>query len=143
MKQRMNKFILLVLFAGTVCITPAQAEVFFIANDSVETSFLTKAELKDIFLGVDVKWQGGQRIMLVTLKNLPVHKEFVKEYMNKKEVQYKNYWRKMVFTGKGSLPKILQSENELITYVAGTKGAVGYISSSTRPENVKSISISD
>ncbi len=143
MKQRINTFILLVLFVGTVCITPTQAEVFFIANGSVDSSSLTRAQLKDIFLGVEVKWQNGQKIVLATLKGLPVHKTFLKEYIKKNPSQFKNYWRKMIFTGKGSLPQPLQSENELIAYVAGTRGAVGYISSSIRPDSVKVISISD
>ena len=46
-------------------------------------------------------------------------------------------WKKVIFTGLGTPPKILSTEAEMVQYVASTKGAIGYICASTQPENVK------
>lgn len=124
-------------------ITPdAQAEVVFIANSSVPTNSLSKTQLKDIFLGNQVKWPDNIQIKVVTLKKGDIHKEFSKNYMQKSTSQFKMYWKKMVFIGKGSAPKKFESENDLVSFVADTEGAIGYISPGTQPEGIKVLSIS-
>jgi len=45
-------------------------------------------------------------------------------------------WKKVIFTGLGTPPKIVSTEAEMIQYVASTKGAIGYISASTPSENI-------
>jgi hypothetical protein len=67
----------------------------------------------------------------------------VKAYTQKTPSQFKSYWKKLVFTGKGSAPKSFHTDAEVIRYVAETPGAISYISSETRPENVKILKISD
>jgi ABC-type phosphate transport system substrate-binding protein len=39
-----------------------------------------------------------------------------------------NYFRTLVFTGKGSPPKSFATTDEIIQYVANTEGAIGYVS---------------
>jgi hypothetical protein len=47
----------------------------------------------------------------------------------------------LVFTGKGSMPKVLDSDAEMVTYVAKTRGAVGYVSSSANTAGVKTLEV--
>jgi len=130
--------ILLVLMC--LASTAAFADVVVIANKNVSETSMSKDKVKQIFLGKVVKWQDGSRIRFVTLKG-DSHKSFLKEYIGRSEAQYKTYWKKILFTGKGSMPKSFATEQEMAQYVANTKGAIGYISKNTVAENVASISV--
>lgn len=130
--------ILLVLMC--LASTAAFADVVVIANKNVSETSMSKDKVKQIFLGKVVKWQDGSRIRFVTLKG-DSHKSFLKEYIGRSEAQYKTYWKKILFTGKGSMPKSFDTEQEMAQYVANTKGAIGYISKNTAAENVASISV--
>ena len=128
--------VVLCLIIGT-----AHADVLIIANKNVKDSVITKADLKEIFLGKKVQWTDNTKIRFVTLKESDPHKTFLKTYINKSAKQYSNYWRKMVFTGKGKIPKSFATNAAMIKYVSGTSGAIGYIGSSTKPANVKTINV--
>jgi TonB family protein len=49
------------------------------------------------------------------------------------------YYQGLVFTGKGSMPKQLSSDAEVVDYVAHTKGAIGYVSPTSSTDGVKSL----
>ncbi len=119
----------------------AYADVLVIANKDVKDTTIAKADLKEIFLGKKVQWTDNTKIRFVTLKESAPHETFVKAYINKSVKQYSNYWRKMVFTGKGKIPKSFATSAEMMEYVSGTSGAIGYIGSGTKPANVNTINV--
>lgn len=134
--------IFLLLFCGLGCLVAgyALAEVVVIANKGVSQDSLTKDEIKNIFLGKMVKWPDNSSIHFVTSK-ADVHGAFLKMYINRSTSQFRNYWRKMVFTGKGQKPKAFQSDEELIQYVSETQGAIGYVGKDAALKNVKTITV--
>ncbi len=119
----------------------AHADVLIITNKDVKDTAITKADLKEIFLGKKVQWADNTKIRFVTLKESGPHETFVKAYINKSTKQYSNYWRKMVFTGKVRIPKSSTTSAELMDYVSGTNGAIGYIGSGTTPSNVNTVNV--
>jgi ABC-type phosphate transport system substrate-binding protein len=119
----------------------AHANVLIIANKNVKDAAITKADLKEIFLGKKVQWADNTKIRFVTLKESGPHETFLRTYINKSVQQYSNYWRQMVFTGKGRIPKSFSTSAEMIEYVSGTNGAIGYIGSGTTPVNVNTINV--
>ena len=66
---------------------------------------------------------------------------FVKAYVGKTPSGLRNHYKKLVFTGKGSMPKSFEDEAGLIAYVAQTKGAVGYVSASAAGDGVKPLAV--
>jgi len=52
-----------------------------------------------------------------------------------------NYYRTLVFTGTGAMPKMLTSDTEIVAYVARTKGAIGYVEVNSPTEGVKVLTI--
>ena len=119
----------------------AENEVIFITNSNVAEAFFTKQQIMDIFLGAKREWSDNTKIKFVVLDDEVVHPEFTKKYLSKSSKQFQAYWKKMVFTGKGSPPKKFEEIEKLVEYVANTKGAVGYISKSTAIDNVKIIDV--
>ncbi len=116
-------------------------DLVIIANSSVPETRLTRQKLQDIFLGDILNWSNGDKIILATLKNGETNDEFLKNIISRSSSQYNTYWRQIVFTGKGTPPQVFESENELIDFVASTKGAIGYTATQPENEDIKIIKI--
>ncbi len=137
----MRKYcIVMLLLIPFLCINPTigKADIIIIANTSVSENELSKDDIRQIFLGKIVKWQNNTNIHFVLLSG-DIHKAFLKTYIRRSSIQYRNYWRKMLFTGKGIIPKSFNTEKDLIQYVTETQGAIGYIKDDTKAENVNII----
>ncbi len=114
-------------------------EIIIIANPDVPTNVLYKKDIKKIFLGKMGKWQNNDKIIPVVLKDESMHKLFLKEYIKRTPSQFKMVWKRAMFTGKGKPPKKFKTEKDMIEYIAKTKGAIGYVTSGTSIDKVKSI----
>jgi hypothetical protein len=135
------RIIIYLLLAAFLCCATAGADPLLIANPSVGDTSLKSSDVQLVFLGKKKKWENGDKIYVVTLKKGPLHEAFLKTHVNKTPSRFSSYWKIATVTGTGIPPKTFASEQELMTYVAGKKGAVGYISSSTIPDGVKTLSI--
>ena len=116
-------------------------EVVIIVNPAVSDSVLTLDELQDIYLNKKTKWSDGKKIVFVTLKDPVTHPEFLKKYIQRTASQFRNFWKQQVFTGKGKMPTVFNSEEELLDFVSGTDGAIGYISGRVSTDSVKTIAV--
>ena len=117
------------------------ADLKVIANSSVASNSVSADDLKAVFLQEKSSLSDGSRVVPVLAKGGQAHETFVKQYLGKTEDALMTYYRSLVFTGKGLMPKTLASDAEVLTYVAKTKGAIGYISSSAGSEGVKVLEV--
>ena len=125
---------------GAVTVRAAVADVKVIANPSVTASSISPSELKDVFLAVRTS-VNGVAVEPVLGKGGPVHEAFLKEYLGKSDVALTTYFRSLVFTGKASMPKALDSDADVAAYVAKTKGAIGYVSSNATAPGTKTLDV--
>lgn len=116
------------------------ADVKVIANPSVSTSSVSSDDLKDVYLE-NKDSLGGAHVQPVLLKSGAAHEAFLRQYLGKSDSLLQTYYRSLVFTGKGEMPKALGSDAEVVAYVAKTKGAVGYVSAGTSTEGVKTLDV--
>jgi len=112
-----------------------------IAHASVTVSQITPDEIKGVFLGTRTSLADGSHVEPVLLKSGDVHDRFVKLYTGKTVVGLESYYRSLVFTGKGSMPKVLTSDAEMVAYVKNTRGAIGYVSAATKTDGVKILDV--
>lgn len=124
-----------------VPVLAAAGGVMVIGNPSVPATTLSELDIIYIFLGDKTAWDDGKKITFVIQEDSAAHKTFLKEYISISPAQFANYWKKRVFTGKGSSPQSLKNDQEMIKFIGETKGAVGYVSSGTILNNVKTISV--
>ena len=121
-------YIISCIFFGWLQVPFANSDVVIITNKSVTKERISKDKIRDVFLGKIVKWDDGSKINIAVFdKQNELHKEFVKEYTQKSTSQFEKWWRKMVFTGQGTMPKSFESDEAIIEYIKSTEGAVGYI----------------
>lgn len=117
------------------------ADVVIVGNKSVSVSSIDKDAIKDIFKGNKTTWDDGSKIDFVILKGSDVHKAFVKDFLGTSTSQFDRHWRRLVFTGKGSLPRAFDSESSLVNYVANNNGAIGYVASGADTGSTKVITV--
>jgi TonB family protein len=119
------------------------AQVKVIANASVKTDGLSALELKRVFLEQVNALADGTHVQPVLQHRGPAHALFRKDYLEVSEDDLQAYYRTLVFTGRGSMPKVLGSDADVVAYVARTRGAIGYVSSASSAEGVKTLVVWD
>lgn len=129
--------LLIAAFVGTPAVA---ADVVVIANSGVPVDALGQNDIEKIFLGKTAKWPDKSRVRFAVLDG-DVHESFLKSLVKRTPSQYNIYWKKMMFTGKGSAPKTFETEAELVKYVSETEGAIGYISGGTDANGAKVIAV--
>jgi hypothetical protein len=129
---------LLVSCAGWIA---SAADLKLIANASVGASSVSADELKGVFLITKTSLSDGSHVEPVLLKSGATHEAFVKQYLGKSDSALQTYYRSLVFTGKGSMPKELGTDAEVVAYVTKTKGAIGYVSSGTAAGGAKTLTV--
>ncbi len=127
--------ILLPVFHGVA------GEIKVIANTNVATDAISGRELRSLFLEENNSL-GGAHVEPVLQKDGPTHESFLRDHLRRSDSELQTYYRALVVTGKGSMPKVLGSDAEVVAYVARTKGAIGYVSAETDAEGVKVLAIS-
>ncbi len=112
-----------------------------IANPSVKIESISASEIKSVFLEERNSLHDGTRVEPVLAKGGTAHLAFLKEYLDKSEDVLLDYYRTLVFTGKGSMPKALRTDEEIAAYVARTRGAIGYVNSAAAFDGVKTLTV--
>jgi TonB family protein len=135
------------LHLAIACVLAAAAlhalasDVKVIANSSVKADMISARELKSVFLQEENSLAGGIHVEPVLQKGGPVHEDFLRAYLGRTDDDLQTYYRALVFTGRGSMPKEFGSDAEVISYVAKTRGAIGYVSAETPTEGVRIMAV--
>lgn len=120
------KILKIIINLITALVFTAGAGEVVIAKSTVKT--LKTEDVKSLFLGTLKTWPDGSKVTIVTLKSGDIHENFIKTFTGKSGSQFSNYWKQLVFTGKGSMPNPSATEDELVQFIAKTDGAIGYVS---------------
>jgi hypothetical protein len=135
-----TRFLLVAASAMLVApLTMRAADLKVIANPSVSAGSISAEDLKDVFLE-NRDSLGGSHVDPVLEKGGPAHEAFLK-VMGKSESALETYYRSLVFSGKGAMPKTLGSDAEVAAFVAKTKGAVGYVSADASAPGTKTLDV--
>jgi TonB family protein len=144
MKNTMKNPKMLLVAAGLTILVSANAlagSVRIIANPSVKAEAITASDIKSVFLEERNSLRDGTHVEPVLSRGGPAHEAFLKDYLGKSDDALQNYYSTLVFTGKGSMPKTLHSDDEVVAYVARTRGAIGYVGSTTPVDGVKTLAV--
>ncbi len=104
------------------------AAEYVIAHDPGRPLAIAESEVRAMFLGRRTVWPDGRSVTVVAAATGPAHDGLVR-LLGKTSQQFLNGWKKLLFTGNGSMPKMLAGDQEVVAYVAQTPGAIGYIAS--------------
>jgi len=100
-----------------------------IVNASTGTSAMSLSEVRAIFSMRLRRWENGVAVSVFVLKSdSAAHAEFCKTVLNVYPQQLQASWDRIVYSGTGNPPTVVNSEEEMRAIVANTPGAIGYVS---------------
>ncbi len=136
----MRNTLLICLFACAIgsASSTISAEEAVLVHGTSTVAGLSDDDLKDYYLGKKASWPDGSKVVIVVLKDGASHENLMKR-LGKSTSQFSTGWKKLVFTGKGSMPEQVGNEDELVAYVAKTPGAIGFADAGKVKEGVKAI----
>jgi ABC-type phosphate transport system substrate-binding protein len=123
------------LFAAVRCFA---LDGVIIANEGVPVSSLSAAAIKDIYNGKTTYWEGGQSITIVVSDKT---ESALKEVSGMDNSQFKTFWQRLAFSGRGQQPKKADDAAALVSQVASTKGAIAIAPADADLKGVKKIEI--
>ena len=121
------------------CLSAADYQV--IASKDVKTDSISSDDLKRVFLLSKTSLADGSRVAPVLLQSGAAHQAFLKQCLGKSDADLQSHYQSLVFTGKASTPRAMASDAEVISFVAMSKGAVGYVSATAIPMGVKKLEL--
>lgn len=122
-------------------IATAQSEpVVVVVSATSSASKLDKEQVANLFLGKSSSYPDGSAAVPIEQTDAtPAHEEFHKSITEKSASQLKSYWSKMIFSGKGTAPKEVASNAELLKLLASNPAMIGYIDKTAVDKSVKVI----
>jgi hypothetical protein len=119
-------FFILVL-AGQLCATSlAQEEgLVLIANPESGIKAMDRDTAINLFMGRFKKLPSG--ITALPLDLTGDRETFYRQLVNKRLPEINSYWARLVFSGRASPPRQIETPEEVLEIVANNRGAIGYV----------------
>lgn len=115
------------------------ADISVIVNPANSDSFDAKT-IKRIYLGKIKVFPNGEKVTVLTLEdNAPETEMFRESALNKSNSQFKSYWSKLAFTGKGTPPTEVASSADMINAIKADASSIGFVDSNAVTADVKVI----
>ena len=115
----------------------AQAEIAVIVNPA-NGDAITKDDIANLYLAKTKTFPGGKNATpLDRPEGSPTRVDFVAKVIDKDEAQMKSYWSRLIFTGKGVPPKVVESDAEVKDLVARNPDSIGFIDAAAADASVK------
>lgn len=125
---------IITLTLSSVCFS----EVAVIVHPSAGVSSLSEDDISRLFLGKSKSFPSGKQAIPINQDEGSAARDtFNEEICNKSSSQYKAYWAKLVFTGKGTPPKDSGDDAAVKALVSTNPDMIGYIDASMVDSSVK------
>lgn len=124
------------LFSIVLCVTTqtvyADDIVVAVKRGTSVTIPISRYMLSGIFGMRLTTWPDGSAIRVFVLPDEDyIHSFFCKQILHIFPHQLRTAWDRLVYSGTGQAPEVLQSEQEMRSRIANTPGAIGYLTKST------------
>lgn len=120
----------------------AWAEVVVVVSTQNPTETLSRAELRDIYLGRLNRLSNGAAVEPVDQReSSPAYSEFYRHYLEMSPSQIKAHRSKLIFTGRGQPPALVTDDSAMVNTIATSPLAIGYLDSSAIDERLRVVSI--
>ena len=108
-------------------------------QSSLERKFLAKAFLKEVS-----RWRDDEQIHPVDLgRDSPTRARFSDRVIGRSVAAVRSYWQQRIFSGRGLPPPELGSDQEVVRFVEGHRGGVGYVSVRADLGKTKAVAVGD
>ncbi len=128
--------------AGSVLWACSALATEVVTHPAVPMDQLTVTQLRGIYSMRQQNWPDGTSVKVFVLSaKSPIHQSFAKEKLQMFPYQLDRIWQKITYSGLGSAPVVLTSEQQMREMVANTEGAIGYIENPDELSKLKVIHV--
>jgi ABC-type phosphate transport system substrate-binding protein len=114
------------------------ADVVVIVNKDNPLASLSREQVSQIFLGTSITFADGKTAIPVEqTEESSSFMAFHASVTGKSRSRLAAHWSLMVFSNRGVPPRVLANDAEVINFVRGMPGAVGYIQRGSSDASVK------
>ena len=115
------------------------AGVLVIANEGVRADHISAAALKNVYTGRTDYWDGGDHVVIAMLAD--TNDEALNEVSGMGASEFRTFWQRLVFSGRGQEPKTATDATTLVKLVASTKGAIALVPVGSPLDGVKILEV--
>ena len=117
----------------------ALAETAVIVNPANDST-LSKDDISNLYLGKSKTFSNGDKaVCLDREEGSDIRVGFLDTVVGKRERQMKSYWARLIFTGKGIPPTVIETDAEVVELVGKNKDHIGFVDASAVDGSVKVI----
>jgi ABC-type phosphate transport system substrate-binding protein len=132
------KLAMLLALAGNI----AAAEVVAVVSPQNPTTTLSRKEVSNIFLGKTNRFPNGQpAVPIDQAEGSQPRQEFYRNVSNQQPADLKAYWSRMIFTGRGQPPMVVDRDEQVKKALAGRPTGIGYIDRTSVDDTVKVLAV--
>jgi len=131
-----------VLAAGAAPVASAETRFRVIVHPQVKGTQIPRAALSSIFLNRAPRWGDGSWVRPVdqSLRS-PLRVAFSTDVHQQDLMEIQMYWQREIARGHVP-PPVKSSDEEIVSFVASTPGAIGYVSPGTAlPDTVREVAV--
>lgn len=113
-----------------------------IVNQSVQVHELSLNQLRSIFSLRARKWPDGTPITVFVLRDENEdHRQFLLKTLKMLPHQLRRQWDRFIYSGIGQGPVVVHSQQEMLSEVSSTPGAIGYLEGGSPNDQATTLSI--
>lgn len=126
------------VIAGLSLTTLTQAQVVVVVGAKSSANKLSKEQAAALFLGKSFQLPGaGIPVLIDQGESTEARQIFYSKVAEKTPVQVKAIWSRLVFSGKGTIPKEVANNEEVKKILSANPDAIGYIDKSSLDATMK------
>ena len=134
----MKKMIKTLIASAALVPALAFADIAVIVNSANGNAALENDVIAKIFLGKAKSFPDGSKaVALDQDEGSATRDAFYQTIANKDAGQIKSYWSRLIFAGKGTPPKAVGADADVINLVASNPNMVGYVDAAAVSGDVK------
>jgi ABC-type phosphate transport system substrate-binding protein len=130
--KRLAILSLLALLPAAIPLTAQEGGFQLVVSSANPSSAIAKAQVARLFLKKSTTWDHGLKVVPIDrTANSTVRAAFSRQIHGKEVSFIRNYWQKLIFTGRGTPPPEAGSDREVLDFIRRNSGAIGYVASGT------------
>jgi len=115
-----------------------------VVNKENRVASISADDLARIYLGKKTLWDSGSRIVpAMPEEESPAGEAFLSITLQKSVSQFRAYWKRLLFSGGGAVPKVFRTSGQILDLVARQPGAIGIVEASAVDDRVRVLDVSN
>ena len=137
-----NRSILIIIVSLLLSVMPipsfAESNIVVVVHPSNSINTMTQDEIRRIYLGKNKLFENGSSVAPIDAQKRSSRRlEFYKKVVEKNPSQISSYWSRLIFTGKGAPPRVIDSDDEILAWVESHSNSIAYINKQRVTKGVK------